>query len=631
MTWKDETGEKALYVDLPENYTSDGFLFPTEILLERIFFHTARISKISLGYSRGLREQLPQAQQELDLQGNLGVIKLFSRAELAYEIGALEAGKRGWSRKKAADYAEKALRNDAPFLAYYYAKEGITENPDSSLAWHAQIRALIALSLHDEALDKYDLSAHRLEDTSRNRLLAAQFRIMLGQLEEARLIIKEVLHKGEETEEARILLAHSYLFGKDYEKTIKTLEELPRKRKPDVRILLFLALAHLNTEAGKGKKAGEYLTRVLKYQGYHTPEALFHLARLRIAEAKLDEGLDYLDKSLTLRDSPGAREARAKIHTVVTPHQQPVNRNSLVDTLPVHLKGNLEDLQMLDEWISVYMPEGELVETLGWKPDEWFQRDTLVTDLAEYLVSLLVTQGDLEYFRDSKHILAYPGTKVPIDIREFVKERMKLGAAADPGEGFEPLAPRPEAFGVHYASLIKLQPVGSELNQEIEKELEFSEKALQKMERQVPNDLEIFTFIDDLVLELVKDKSLSAEDKTRIMNGLAIKVIIFAHTFLGIQPYSAGTLVTLSIDTPIGRFFPAARAQYLLNSAEEGEPDKLFIAWRVPFVLSRVLTHYRKTKNQTELKKIILQYLPELQSDERSQDELASALSSYNA
>lgn len=503
LWFPESSKERALVFSASEIALPDGFesiAIPAPIALERAFFHIQEISMTVINPKSPV-EGVSELQCGVfeAVRGAEGEEIRLSRAELAAVLGMLSSGK-----KRAANPLVKArnlLRDGSLFEAYYLARRCREQGKgDVKLAWFLELMSLSFLGLPEESLAAYEEYPERGSSGPHAMLLAARFRLLLRQMNEARTILHTLTFNEELGALAACELARSYNMSGDFSRAIDAASLAISKDGSYAEAYLVRGVAHRGIAYPSGEEDGlkEALKNfevVAKRSGFGAAEASFHAGTVFGRLGALDEAERSLRQSLFQRDRFSARDALVrvlcaggesceaqdelsvleklaptlsqKLKADVAEHLTPsaVHKptpaeagvvadlwsgdftaareaaSKVVDSWKLPISRTADDFAVLDDFINRFAPAGDFPSTGEWGALGRADSATVARVLAIYLGDLLVTLGGAAWAETSGDRLTVQlskdGNQVPIEA--FVRERIVLGAAGDNFSGLESL------------------------------------------------------------------------------------------------------------------------------------------------------------------------------------------------
>jgi tetratricopeptide (TPR) repeat protein len=481
---------------------------PAAVALERAFFHIQEVSGVAIrpcGELEGVSEL--QAGISSVLPSDDGAAMYLDRPEIALILGMLGTGK-----KKMADpiaQAESAFRGGSIFEAYYLARKCRESGKgDLKKAWFVELLSLSFLGLPEEALEAYEEYPERGGASPHSMLLAARFRLLLKQMNEARTILHTLTFNEEIGALAACELGRSYNMTGDFSRAIDAATLAISKDEGYAESYLVRGIAHrgLSYPSGDEDGLGEALKNfeaVAKRGGFGAAEASFHAGTVFGRLGALGQAEVSLRQSLFQRDRFSARDAlvrvlcaagrgreaeeelrileklaptsTAKLREDIAAHLAPktaqvgteteeggvadllsgdfsVARSAawtVVESWRLPLRRDLSDFALLDDFINRFAPAGDFPHEGQWGALGKLDVSVVSRVLALYLGDVLVEQkagtwGDIS----PSHLtiqLSKSHTRIPIEA--FVRDRILLGASGDNFSSLESIVAEIQGVG----------------------------------------------------------------------------------------------------------------------------------------------------------------------------------------
>ncbi len=289
---------------------------PLQLALEAAFFHVSRIEEVVLNpRSIGGDAAIPQSQLEFSVPSDFEETVAISHNELPDLIGAVLA--QGASAKPERDLlgkAARALEEGGFFECYHLARTARLANPQDQAAWFYELFALSFFGDPNQALELYEHYPARGSADSQAQLLAARYRLLLKQFNEARTILHTLSFNAEVGALASCELARSFLIEKHYARALDAAHAAIQKAPAlnEGYLLRGIALRGISYEAGDADGLRESYSdfeRVAKRGGYAAAEALYHAGTVCARLGALVEAETAFRQSLFQRDRLSARDA----------------------------------------------------------------------------------------------------------------------------------------------------------------------------------------------------------------------------------------------------------------------------------------------------------------------------------
>ncbi len=313
---------------------------PLQLALEIVFFHTSEIDQLvlnpRLNPTQASLACAPLQQQELEFSvpDDFEQTQSISRQDLPALIGALicqshqrKSARRGLKRDWIND-ASKALRAGAYFECFYLARRARIEerskvdsgalSSEAKQAWFYELFSLSFFGNAEQALELYEQYPERGSSEPHAQMLAARYRLLLKQFNEARTILHTLSFNSELGALASSELARSFLIEKHYARALDAANAALGKDSSlsEGYLLRGIALRGSAYEAGDVdglKEAYADFERVAKQGGYGAAEALYHAGTVCARLGLLAEAKTAFRQSLFQRDRVTARDALIRI------------------------------------------------------------------------------------------------------------------------------------------------------------------------------------------------------------------------------------------------------------------------------------------------------------------------------
>ncbi len=478
-----------LFTEAPAHSAADSAVaIPAQIALERAFFHLQCIDEIVIN-PRSPIEGVPLSQSYLDYSLSPGTPEqiVLRRAEVPYIIGALELSDDG--KNTAVKRATALLERHALFPALYAARKLRISNDDRD-AWFIELFAISFLGLPEEALRLYEEYPHRGAADSDAQLLAARFRLLLKQSNEARTILHTLTFNERFGSQAQCELARSFVAEEDYGRALDSALGALSKNSKNLEATLIRALAERGIAYPSGDEVGlrdalKLLEVVATAGGYNSPEALFHAGVIFARLGALEEAETTFRQSLFQRDrfasrdalirvlcSRGDREAASiefaalqsirpdlaesvsqvvadliaedaesdksegrdssSLATGAITADEIAQAKALLQSWKIPLRSTCDDFAALDEFINMYAPAGRFADSLPFSFLNGTGIEPLARSLALHLGSILCDAQAAEWgvkLGDVEVVIRPGRVRIPLEV--FVRDRLMLGAGGD--------------------------------------------------------------------------------------------------------------------------------------------------------------------------------------------------------
>ncbi len=497
--------ERVLVLSSADAASPDSFevvSIPTPVALERAFFHIQEISSVVINPKSavaGVSEL--QAGVAEALGGSRGEEVRLSRLEIAAVLGMLASGSKRVSSPLTK--AKNALRDGSLFEAYALARScREQEKGDVGLAWFIELMSLSYLGLPEEAIAAYEEYPQRGGSSPQPMLLAARFRLLLRQMNEARTILHTLTFNEELGALAACELGRSYNLSGDFSRAIDAASLAVSKDGNLSEAYLVRGVAHRGLAYPSGEEDGlkeslKNFEAVAKRSAFGAAEASFHAGTVFGRLGALDAAETSLRQSLFQRDRFSARDALVRVlcaagkgdaaheelrlleklapsmtqklkeevssHLKAAPQESapsPVAEPGLVadlwsgdfaaareaaskvvDSWRLPVSRTADDFAVLDDFINRFAPAGDFPVTGEWAPLGVVDGATVARVLAIYLGDLLVSLGGGAWADTSPERLTVQIRKggTRMPIEAFVRERIVLGASGDNFSALESL------------------------------------------------------------------------------------------------------------------------------------------------------------------------------------------------
>ncbi len=289
---------------------------PLQLALEGAFFHVSAIDELVLN-PRSITSDaaIPQSALEFSVPSDFEATITITREELPDIIGEITAqGAGAAAEHNSLRRAARALQEGSYFECYHLARRARQTNPQDSTAWFYELFALSFFGDADRALELYEQYPERGSAHSQAQLLAARFRLLLKQFNEARTILHTLSFNAEVGAQASCELARSFLIEKEYTRALDAANAAIQKDSAlnESYLLRGIALRGIAYEAGDAdglREAYGDFERVAKRGGYAAAEALYHAGTVCARLGALVEAETAFRQSLFQRDRLSARDA----------------------------------------------------------------------------------------------------------------------------------------------------------------------------------------------------------------------------------------------------------------------------------------------------------------------------------
>lgn len=293
---------------------------PLQLALEAVFFHVAHVAELVLNpQDIPVDVAVPQTDLDFSVPSDFEATATLSRVELPDLIGAVIAqGTDTIPKRELIPRAARALQAGGYFECYHLARTARLANPQEAAAWFYELFALSFFSDADQALELYEHYPERGSADSQAQLLAARYRLLLKQFNEARTILHTLSFNADLGALASCELARSFLIEKHYARALDAANTVVQKDRTlsEGYLLRGIALRGMAYEAGDIDGLRESYSdfeRVAKGGGYAAAEALYHAGTVCARIGSLAEAQIAFRQSLFQRDRLSARDALIRI------------------------------------------------------------------------------------------------------------------------------------------------------------------------------------------------------------------------------------------------------------------------------------------------------------------------------
>jgi tetratricopeptide (TPR) repeat protein len=485
----------AAFTEIPPHSTDvKAVEIPTQVALERIFFHIQGVSNLIINPRAALSGLSAQQQGiECSVPEKLSPELAISRAEIPEILGAFALPKR-----KVVDIVERgerALRKNSLFEALCLARRAKRQDTDNHRPWFVELMALSFMGLPDEALSLYEQYILRGSAEPEAQLVAARFRLLLRQYNEARTILHTLTFNEELGAIASCELARSFIASGEFDRAIDLATAAIKKDGTYLESYLVRGVAQRGLSYPVGDEDGlrdalKDLEKVAQAGGFNAPEALFHAGTIFGRLGALEQAEIALRQSLFQRDRYSSRDAlvrvlcAAKKFSVAREELEivcslaPSVTEELRKEIETHLanpetteqegstdlwsneidaalksareslhawkiptQGTLQDFAMLDDLINRYAPAGEFMAGGAKGHLHEVGVAAIGRAIALHLGGLLVSECGAAWSgdHDSGRIALTSKRGVRLPLENFIHERILLGASGDNFSSLESL------------------------------------------------------------------------------------------------------------------------------------------------------------------------------------------------
>jgi tetratricopeptide (TPR) repeat protein len=497
LTFAEGESTKAIvaFTEIPP-HSSDikAIEIPTQVALERIFFHIQGVSRLVVNPREEVAGLAAQQQGiECSVSDSLSAEVSISRAEIPEILGAFALPKR-----KVVDIVERgerALRKNSLFEALCLARRAKRQDAENHRPWFVELMALSFMGLPDEALALYEQYILRGSSEPEAQLVAARFRLLLRQYNEARTILHTLTFNENLGAIASCELARSFVASGEFDRAIDLATSAIQKDSTYLESHLVRGIAQRGLSYPVGDEDGmrdalQDLEKVAHAGGFSAPEALFHAGTIFGRLGALEQAEIALRQSLFQRDRYASRDALVRVLCAakkfsvareelkilsglapsVTKELRKEIQSHLADPdggegarasalwspeIDVALKSareslhawrvpiqeSLQDFAIVDDFINRYAPAGEFMaggarghlHDVGVAP----VGRAIALHLGGLLVSECGASWDTEHGAERISVISKRGARLPLEA--FVHERVLLGASGDNFSSLESL------------------------------------------------------------------------------------------------------------------------------------------------------------------------------------------------
>lgn len=476
---------------------------PLQLALEAAFFHVAGINKIVLnpaGDSVGAA--LPQQQIECSVPHDAEPTLEIARRELPALLGEIAAQAYGeLTYHELVDRAAQALQEGGYFECYHLAHRAREINPERGEGWFYELFAFSFFGSADDALELYEQYPRQGSSEPHAQLLAARYRLLLKQLNEARTIFHTLSFNGDVGAIASSELARSYVSEKHYARALDAANAAISKNQElvEAHLLRGIALRGLSYDSGDTKGLQESYADfelVAKRGGYGAAEALYHAGTVCARLGALAEAETAFRQSLFQRDRISARDAlirtlcaedkhaeaeveltclenltpdygrnlrreldsRLKVVSKATvpaedrQHECPelwasaiedsvMAARDILRSWGVPIECTTRDFVVLDDFINRFAPDGEFPTGGRYAALQAAGHDVVARALGLHVADLLVSCEAARWGEDHQKSCKVVSSRLEVEIpvEEFVANRVLLGASGDNFSSLESL------------------------------------------------------------------------------------------------------------------------------------------------------------------------------------------------
>lgn len=490
LTFPEALSEKTIVAFTEEPlHASDSKVvgIPTQVALERIFFHIQGISKLIVN-PRSEVSGLSRQQEgiEFSIAESFAGEFAISHGEMPELIGAY-----GLPKRKVVDMlerGERAFRQNSLFEALCLARRAKrSEGVDVHRASFIELMSMSYMGLPEEALGLYEQYLLRGSSEPEAQLVAARFRLLLKQFNEARTILHTLTFNEQIGAIASCELARSHIATGEFDRAIDLASNAIQKDPSYIESYLVRGVAQRGLSYPVGDEEGlkdalKDLEKVSQAGGFSSPEALFHAGTIFGRLGALEQAEIALRQSLFQRDRYSSRDALVRVvcaaqKFTVTQDELDIlcnlapsvteelkkeieshiateksedrssNRSELwssehasavagalesLTSWKVPILSNLDDFALLDDFINRYAPAGEFMAGSDFGLLHDIGVGTVGRALSLHLGSVLVAAGLATWVaQEGETVVLQSKNGLRIPIEGFVQERLLLGASGD--------------------------------------------------------------------------------------------------------------------------------------------------------------------------------------------------------
>lgn len=491
LTFSEGTTERAIiaFSEKPP-HASDikSIEIPAQVALERIFFHIQGISTLYIN-PRTLAPGLSVQQEgiEFSVPENFSEARRISRGDIPEIIGCY-----GLPKRKVVDIlerGERAFRQNSLFEALCLARRAKrADSADVHRAWFIELMSMSYMGLPEEALSLYEQYLLRGSSEPEAQLVAARFRLLLRQFNEARTIFHTLTFHEKLGAIASCELARSHLATGEFDRAIDLASSAIQKDPTYLESYLVRGVAQRGLSYPVGDEEGlrdalKDLEKVAQSGGFNAPEALFHAGTIFGRLGALEQAEIALRQSLFQRDRYASRDALVRV--LCASHKHAAARDELelvcelVPTATADLKKEIEshiasaqseegsgeapgalwskefesaaasaqrsiegwkipitstlsDFSMLDDFINRYAPAGDFMSVGAFPHLHEVGMAAIGRALSLHLGAVLIRAGLASWKEGQEERVALTSTRgLRIPLEAFVQERLLLGASGD--------------------------------------------------------------------------------------------------------------------------------------------------------------------------------------------------------
>ncbi len=485
----------------PHSGEMTALAIPLQVALERIYFHAAEPERIVLNPRGPLHHAaVPQQGVEFSVPKDFDDELVLLRDDIPELLGALVSN--ATSKAEPLVHAEKALYKGSFFEAFYLARIARVKSSSDARAWFYELFAFSFFGKPDDVLALYEEYPERGSAEPYAQLLAARYRLLLHQLNEARTILHTLTYDKTLGALASCEMARSFLIEKQYTRAIDGATAAIAKDRTLCESYLIRGMAQRGVAYESGERdalmeAYRDFERVAKQGGYNAAEALYHAGTVSARLGALPQAEQLFRQSLFQRGRVSPRDALLRVlcalgkgdeareelevlkHIASTyaiplgelekvveaagkaPEQVSQSTSveasglwnasrdeavaaaqQLLRSWDIPISGALLDCALLDDFVNRFAPDGDFPSQGAYSALNTAGHGTVARAFALHIGSLLVAKKGGTWGPDKEGgiMLAAMSGEVQIPLESFVRERILLGASGDNFSSLESLA-----------------------------------------------------------------------------------------------------------------------------------------------------------------------------------------------
>lgn len=320
---------------------------PLQAALERVFFHIQGVSKLVIN-PRSLPLGVSPLQSNVDftLPGDFGDGFELSREHIAEAIGALACPVTKDS--DCVSLSRAAYKSNSLFEMFSLARHARRATGDLD-AWFLELMAMSFIGIPERAVELYELYPARDGADPQPLLLAARFRLLLKQFNEACTILHTLTFKDEVAAVAFTELARAFVMTGEFSRAVDAASTAIGKdpESLDARLVRGIALRGLSYDSGEEeglKSALADFEYVAKNAVFNAAEALFHAGTIFARLGDLVSAESSLRQSLFQRDRFASRDALIRVVCAAGKMTIAREETSILERLIPHLAKPLREV-----------------------------------------------------------------------------------------------------------------------------------------------------------------------------------------------------------------------------------------------------------------------------------------------